>query len=191
MNLRHAPLLASLTFVSAFAGAGPSLLPLLTDLVKKPTAEKLAAFKLACTRGAQTTTSIDFDGSPEANRLLTEIQGHGDFLSVRAAVHAAGHCSDGASAERIQSWLGNELLLRHPRTLVRALDAEGAVERFANVVELEDNTWFAVDCQGEARCLRDRKAAFAKKRKALEFAKPTKSEAAARQKLLEKLRSDL
>ncbi len=190
--------LSTLLFVvsaSACAGAakprnsapnqGPGALTLFSELVSRPTAEKLKNFKARCEGD-----SIDFDGSLEANKMLTEIQGHGDLLSARAAVYAALHCTDGASAERLHSWLGNELLVRHPRSLVRALDAEGAADRLASVVELESSDWDAVDCRGNARCERDRKELFGRKRKALQFSKATPAEEAVRQKLLAALKSD-
>lgn len=180
---------------AAATSSGPSALNLFIELVKKPTAEKLTKFKSRCV-GAGTAAapieggSIDFDGNRDANKMLTEIQGHGDLLPARAAVHAALHCTDGASAERLHSWLGNELLVRHPRTLVRALEAENAADRLASVVELENSDWDAVDCGGNARCERDRKELFGRKRKALQFPKATPAEEVVRQKLLSALKSD-
>jgi hypothetical protein len=146
----------------------------------------LKSFKQICEK----KDSLDFDGDMELVELTKKIIQKPKLLTIRALVYAGIYCTDGVSAESLQSFLGNDLLLKHPAYLIEAISEEKLGERYAPLAEDEGREWFAVLCSDE-KCKADRKKYFAQKRAALKKAKIKKQLEPTRDILLKNLKSDL
>lgn len=163
----------------AFASAQADI----NQLWKSPSEKRLSSFKKSCQKNDQ----LDFDGGTVGD-LLPLLQKKASVWQVRALIYAEANCTDGASRERLLSALGNEILLQHPAKLVEALHEEKRAD-LSKVVEQENKDWFAVECES-TKCKEERKAYFAKKRKALSGAKVKKALEPMKKDLLGALRSD-
>lgn len=157
----------------------------LKKLASDPSEKAFTAFKSACTKAK----SIDFDGNSDDEEFLNKALTTGNPILIRALVYSMGKCTDGASSERLVSFLGNEILLKHPEKLIKALDDEKRTDLYY-LPEKENSDWFAVSCEDD-ECRTDRKKYFAQKRTALKAAQIDKSLGPIRDLLLKNLKSDL
>jgi len=154
----------------------------LRALWARPSAKLLEAFKKSCSK----PNNIDFDG--RGGDLFASLQKKAHVLQIRALVYAEKNCSDGSGREAVLGALGNEILLQHPAKLIQALHEEKRTD-LGKIVEQENNDWFAVECEDDT-CRNNRKAYFAKKRKALESVKGKKAWGPIKSDLLSQLQSD-
>ena len=144
----------------------------------------LEAFRAVCRSPGG---GLNFDGD---DRLAKAVLDAGTAVAARAALYAESHCTDGASRLGVRGTLGNEFLLAHPAALAEALAAEKTPSAFyASLVESEPAEFFAIDCK-VSHCEKERRAAFAKKRTALEGANVSGAAKASRDRLLQALKSD-
>jgi hypothetical protein len=158
-------LLTLLLLLPAFAFAGePSPLKALT---LRPSAASLQAFTRACNH----EHLLDFSGGKTVeDAALKKARRSGNLFLLRGLIFAYGHCTDGASTESLQMFLGNDALLKHTKSLLEAIAAENAGIIARDLAQAEDENFFALDCQDE-KCKSAKARFYQRKVKALRLAK--------------------
>lgn len=154
-------------------------------LMSQPDATTLADFKRTCSK----TSPLDFLGDTQLHSAATNLLSNGNTFGIRAIIHADAHCADVANRKRILSWLGNEILINHPASLIEAMSFEDQKHELYDIAEIENDFWRETKCFGDP-CESNRREYFASKRKALEGAKVSSKNEPYRRQLLKYLVSD-
>jgi len=146
-----------------------SLKEIFLAFVKHSGPAEFATLKKACKPSA----SMPIDGDADIEKALATLNLSKSVLSIRAILLIYQHCSDGAGAEDVRGFLGNEVLISQPSYLLQALSQEGADEKLAALIVRTENTeYFAVACEPtDKKCSEGRRKMWADKRRALENAR--------------------
>lgn len=155
------------------------------ELMKNPSTDNLADFKKKCS----IASPVDFVGDTDLYTAIQNLFQHGNVFGIRALIHADAYCADIINRKNILSWLGNELLIKHPASLIDAMSYEDQKHELYDIAELENKEWRETQCMGDP-CETNRKEYFASKRKALESATIPKKHEPYRRQLLKYLTSD-
>ena len=153
-------------------------------LVKSSNSKNLDQFKLSC----DFSSPIDFVGDKEARDATQDVIKLGEVHSVRALIYAESHCVNIHSHETILSWLGNEILIAHPATLIQAFSDEDKNMHLTEIAQMETNEWRKLKCKKDP-CRLNRNSYFASKLTALQNAKVPSSLESTRQEILQSLKS--
>ncbi len=155
------------------------------ELAKSPSENSLKAFKDKC----NISNPIDFTNDGDIRPLIENMFKDGNVYLIRALMYAEPRCTSLDNRKNILSWLGNEILIAHADSLIKALPFEDKKHELYDIAEIENKEWRENQCIGDP-CASNRKAYFASKRTALTNAKIDPSLEPYRRMLLKGLKSD-
>lgn len=162
--------LVLLTSFSPFSSADEDLTQAFLTLAKRPQPNYVKNFQTLCALSTAAKKNLNFDGDPNLANALKQLNQKGTLLGLRAILFAYQHCTDGAGAEQVRGFLGNEVLLAHPARLLQVISEQKDSQLVGE--KLVKSEYFTVECKtDQAKCLAGRKAMWQSKREALEKTK--------------------
>lgn len=130
----------------------------LTSFLEKPTESGLNNFRKKCKN-----EKLFFTDEKLVNTFIRKALETKNEILIRSLVIAVqSDCIDGATSTGLKMDLGNQILMTLPETLITAIFKEKA-SRLWTVSELENDEWFAVECDDQ-KCV-DRFSAYYESKK--------------------------
>ena len=154
------------------------------SLVQKPSESALIKFKESC----DYSSPINFETDQEVLSAIRSIYTSPNPIAVRGLLFAEENCANETSHELILSWLGNEILISQPASVISAFYLEKKTQHVNDIAKRENVEWRKLKCKTEA-CLLQRNTFFESKLRAVKEAKINPNMESIRQELLESLQS--